>query len=80
MPTLMVFEVYAATSDYDYEEAEAFYMELEKLYKKDNAFYKVMVRISSQRPGLEGRRKSFISASMVWSGTNRVKGCPSSSC
>ncbi|VDL75424.1 unnamed protein product [Nippostrongylus brasiliensis] len=43
MPALTVFVVYAPTSDYDDEEVEAFYMELEKLYKEDHTFYKVIV-------------------------------------
>ncbi|VDL71115.1 unnamed protein product [Nippostrongylus brasiliensis] len=55
---------------YDSGEVEAFYVELEKLYEEGHIFYKVNV----------GDFKSFTSASMVWSGTNRVKGCPSLSC
>ncbi|VDL75120.1 unnamed protein product [Nippostrongylus brasiliensis] len=43
MPALTVFVVYAPTSVYDGEEVEAFYMELEKLYKEDHTFYKVIV-------------------------------------
>ncbi|WKY03173.1 hypothetical protein Q1695_016459 [Nippostrongylus brasiliensis] len=45
MPALTVLVVvYAPTSDYDDEEVEAFYMELEKLYKEGHlTFYKVIV-------------------------------------
>ncbi|VDL79066.1 unnamed protein product [Nippostrongylus brasiliensis] len=43
MPALTVFVVYAPTSDYDDEEVATFYMELEKLYKDDHTFYKVIV-------------------------------------
>ncbi|VDO61355.1 unnamed protein product [Heligmosomoides polygyrus] len=40
---LTVFVAYAPTSDYDDEEVEAFYVELEKFYKEDHTFYKVIV-------------------------------------
>ncbi|VDP38274.1 unnamed protein product [Heligmosomoides polygyrus] len=43
VPALTVFVAYAPTSDYDDEEVEACYMELEKFYKKDHTFYKVIV-------------------------------------
>ncbi|VDP23215.1 unnamed protein product [Heligmosomoides polygyrus] len=43
VPALTVFVAYAPTSDYDEEEVEAFYVELEKLYKEDHTFYKVIV-------------------------------------
>ncbi|VDO85574.1 unnamed protein product [Heligmosomoides polygyrus] len=42
-PTLTVFVAYAPTSDYNDEEVEAFYVELEKFYKEDHTFYKVIV-------------------------------------
>ncbi|VDP38413.1 unnamed protein product [Heligmosomoides polygyrus] len=38
VPALTVFVAYAPTSDYDNEEVEAFYVELEKFYKKDHTF------------------------------------------
>ncbi|VDO96955.1 unnamed protein product [Heligmosomoides polygyrus] len=43
VPALTVFVAYALTSDYDDEEVEAFYVELEKFYKEDRTFYKVIV-------------------------------------
>ncbi|VDO90629.1 unnamed protein product [Heligmosomoides polygyrus] len=43
VPDLTVFVAYAPTSDYDDEEVEAFYVELEKFYKEDHTFYKVLV-------------------------------------
>ncbi|VDO81900.1 unnamed protein product [Heligmosomoides polygyrus] len=43
VPALTVFVAYAPTSDYDDEEVEAFYVELEKFYKEDHTFYKVMI-------------------------------------
>uniref|UniRef100_A0A7I4YD72 Reverse transcriptase domain-containing protein n=1 Tax=Haemonchus contortus TaxID=6289 RepID=A0A7I4YD72_HAECO len=42
-PALTVFVVYAPTSSYDEEELEAFYMDLEKLYREDHTFFKVIV-------------------------------------
>ncbi|VDO69867.1 unnamed protein product [Heligmosomoides polygyrus] len=42
VPALTVFVAYAPTSDYDDEEVEAFYVELEKFYKEDRTFYKVI--------------------------------------
>ncbi|VDP05404.1 unnamed protein product [Heligmosomoides polygyrus] len=43
MPTLTVFVEYAPTSDYDDEDVETFYVELEKFYKEDHTFYKVII-------------------------------------
>nr|CDJ90484.1 endonuclease-reverse transcriptase [Haemonchus contortus] len=42
-PALTVFVVYAPTSSYDEEELEAFYVDLEKLYREDHTFFKVFV-------------------------------------
>ncbi|VDP26673.1 unnamed protein product [Heligmosomoides polygyrus] len=42
VPALTVFVAYAPTSDYDDEEVEAFYVELERFYKEDHT-YKVIV-------------------------------------
>ncbi|XGW34457.1 hypothetical protein V3C99_018388 [Haemonchus contortus] len=42
-PALTVFVAYAPTSSYDEEELEAFYMDLEKLYRGDHTFFKVIV-------------------------------------
>ncbi|VDO21251.1 unnamed protein product [Heligmosomoides polygyrus] len=41
---LTVFVAYTPTSDYDDDEVEAFYVELEKFCKEDHTFYKVIVR------------------------------------
>uniref|UniRef100_A0A0K0DB20 Endo/exonuclease/phosphatase domain-containing protein n=1 Tax=Angiostrongylus cantonensis TaxID=6313 RepID=A0A0K0DB20_ANGCA len=38
-----VFVVYAPTSNYDEEEVEAFYIDLEKLYREDHTFFKVII-------------------------------------
>ncbi|ETN68216.1 hypothetical protein NECAME_05697 [Necator americanus] len=42
-PALTIFVTYAPTSSYDEEEVEAFYLDLEKFYREDNAFYNVIV-------------------------------------
>ncbi|VDO41061.1 unnamed protein product [Heligmosomoides polygyrus] len=38
VPSLTVFVAYAPTFNYDVEEVEAFYVELEKFYKDDHTF------------------------------------------
>uniref|UniRef100_A0A0K0CTF7 Craniofacial development protein 2-like n=1 Tax=Angiostrongylus cantonensis TaxID=6313 RepID=A0A0K0CTF7_ANGCA len=43
IPALTVFVVYAPTSNYDEEEVEAFYMDLEKFYIEDHTFFKVTI-------------------------------------
>ncbi|ETN84265.1 hypothetical protein NECAME_06953 [Necator americanus] len=42
-PALTIFVVYAPTSIYEEGEIEAFYMDLEKFYREDHAFYKVII-------------------------------------
>ncbi|EYB98980.1 hypothetical protein Y032_0126g1336 [Ancylostoma ceylanicum] len=42
-PALTIFVSYAPTSGYDEDEIEAFYMDLEKFYREDHTFYKVIV-------------------------------------
>uniref|UniRef100_A0A0K0DIN3 Endo/exonuclease/phosphatase domain-containing protein n=1 Tax=Angiostrongylus cantonensis TaxID=6313 RepID=A0A0K0DIN3_ANGCA len=41
-PALTIFVVYAPTSNYD-EEEEAFYMDLERFYREDHTFFKVII-------------------------------------
>ncbi|KAK6740789.1 hypothetical protein RB195_008937 [Necator americanus] len=41
-PALTIFVAYAPTSSYE-EEVEAFFTDLEKLYRRDHAFYKVII-------------------------------------
>uniref|UniRef100_A0A0K0DNN7 Endonuclease/exonuclease/phosphatase domain-containing protein n=1 Tax=Angiostrongylus cantonensis TaxID=6313 RepID=A0A0K0DNN7_ANGCA len=43
-PALTIFVVYAPTSNYDEEEVEAFYMDLERFYREDHTFFKVIIR------------------------------------
>ncbi|ETN78172.1 endonuclease/exonuclease/phosphatase family protein [Necator americanus] len=42
-PALTIFVAYAPTSSYEEEEVEAFYMDLEKFYREDHAFYKDII-------------------------------------
>ncbi|VDM61698.1 unnamed protein product [Angiostrongylus costaricensis] len=43
IPALTIFVVYAPTSNYDEKEFEAFYMDLEKFYREDHTFFKVII-------------------------------------
>uniref|UniRef100_A0A0K0CXP8 Endonuclease/exonuclease/phosphatase domain-containing protein n=1 Tax=Angiostrongylus cantonensis TaxID=6313 RepID=A0A0K0CXP8_ANGCA len=43
IPALTIFVIYAATSNYDEQEVEAFYMDLEKFYREDHTFFKVII-------------------------------------
>ncbi|KAK6762291.1 hypothetical protein RB195_023126 [Necator americanus] len=58
-PVLTIFVAYAPTSSYEEEEVfEAFYMDLEKFYQEDHAFYKVIIddfnaKIGSRRTSEE---------------------------
>ncbi|KAE9415083.1 hypothetical protein Angca_003559, partial [Angiostrongylus cantonensis] len=42
IPAFTIFLVYALTSNYDEDVVEAFYMELEKFYREDHTFFKVI--------------------------------------
>ncbi|EYC12259.1 hypothetical protein Y032_0048g1692 [Ancylostoma ceylanicum] len=42
-PAVTVFIAYAPTSSYHEDEIEASYMDLEKFYREDHTFYKVIV-------------------------------------
>nr|CDJ91950.1 endonuclease-reverse transcriptase [Haemonchus contortus] len=42
-PTLTIFVAYAPTSSYEEERLEASYMDLERLYREDHTFFKVIV-------------------------------------
>ncbi|KAK6754706.1 hypothetical protein RB195_013597 [Necator americanus] len=42
-PAVTIFVAYAPKSSYEEEEVEAFYMDLEKFYREDHAFYKVII-------------------------------------
>ena len=40
---MTIFIAYAPTSSYDEDEVEAFYMDLEKFFREDHTFFKVIV-------------------------------------
>ncbi|KAK6753868.1 hypothetical protein RB195_013077 [Necator americanus] len=42
-PALTNFVAHAPTSSYEEEEVEVFYMDLEKFYREDHTFYKVII-------------------------------------
>uniref|UniRef100_A0A0K0DHD4 Craniofacial development protein 2-like n=1 Tax=Angiostrongylus cantonensis TaxID=6313 RepID=A0A0K0DHD4_ANGCA len=43
IPALTIFVVYGPTPNYEEEQVEAFYMDLEKFYKEDYTFFKVII-------------------------------------
>uniref|UniRef100_A0A0K0D6G5 Craniofacial development protein 2-like n=1 Tax=Angiostrongylus cantonensis TaxID=6313 RepID=A0A0K0D6G5_ANGCA len=55
-PALTIFAVYAPTSNYDEEEVEAFNMDLERFYREDHTFFKVIIGGFNAKIGL--RRSS----------------------
>nr|CDJ83393.1 Endonuclease exonuclease phosphatase and RNA-directed DNA polymerase (reverse transcriptase) domain containing protein [Haemonchus contortus] len=53
-PALYIFVAYAATSSYGEEELETFYMDLERLYREDHTFFKVIVGDFNAKIGPRG--------------------------
>uniref|UniRef100_A0A0K0CWE1 Endo/exonuclease/phosphatase domain-containing protein n=1 Tax=Angiostrongylus cantonensis TaxID=6313 RepID=A0A0K0CWE1_ANGCA len=51
IPASTIFVVYVPTSNYDEEEVEAFNMDLEKLFKEDHTFFKVIIGDSNANIG-----------------------------
>ncbi|KAK6761835.1 hypothetical protein RB195_022791 [Necator americanus] len=72
-PALTIFVAYAPTSSYEEEEVEAFYMELEKFYREDHAFYKVICGISTPNFAQEERLRKFTSGLTAYNGVNSKK-------
>ncbi|KAK6740871.1 hypothetical protein RB195_008992 [Necator americanus] len=67
-PALTIFVAYAPTSSHEEEEVEAFNMDLEKFYREDHAFYKVItimsihvMAISTLKLAQEERLRNFTS-------------------
>uniref|UniRef100_A0A0K0D902 Endo/exonuclease/phosphatase domain-containing protein n=1 Tax=Angiostrongylus cantonensis TaxID=6313 RepID=A0A0K0D902_ANGCA len=56
VPAVTIFVVYAPTSNYDEEEVEAFYMDLEKFYREDHTFFNVIIGDFNAKIGT---RRSF---------------------
>uniref|UniRef100_A0A0K0D8Q5 Craniofacial development protein 2-like n=1 Tax=Angiostrongylus cantonensis TaxID=6313 RepID=A0A0K0D8Q5_ANGCA len=53
---LTIFVAYAPTSNYDEEEVEVFYMDLKKLHRENNTFFKIITEDSNAKIG--ARRSS----------------------
>ncbi|VDM58429.1 unnamed protein product [Angiostrongylus costaricensis] len=70
IPALTIFVVYAPTPNYDGEEVEAFYIDLEKFYTEDDTFFKVIIGDFNAKigPGRTAEERH------MESGTNRVSG------
>ncbi|KAK6750534.1 hypothetical protein RB195_002482 [Necator americanus] len=58
-PALTIFFAYAPTSSYDEEDVEAFHMDLEKFYREDHAFYKVIIGDFNAKVGLRRTPKEL---------------------
>uniref|UniRef100_A0A0K0DBS8 Endo/exonuclease/phosphatase domain-containing protein n=1 Tax=Angiostrongylus cantonensis TaxID=6313 RepID=A0A0K0DBS8_ANGCA len=43
IPALTIFVVYVPSSNHDKKEVEAFYMDLEKFYREDHKFFKLII-------------------------------------
>ncbi|KAK6749170.1 hypothetical protein RB195_001648 [Necator americanus] len=51
MPVLNIFVAHPPTSSYEEEEVEAFYMDLEKFYREEHTFYKIIIGDSNTKIG-----------------------------
>ncbi|KAK6742173.1 hypothetical protein RB195_009814 [Necator americanus] len=70
-PALTIFVAYAPTSSYEEEEVEAFYMDLEKLYREDHAFYKVLIGDFNAKVGPRRTARNFTSGPTAYNGMTR---------
>ncbi|VDP04768.1 unnamed protein product [Heligmosomoides polygyrus] len=61
MPALTVFVAYAPTPDFNDEEVYTFYVDMEKLYREDHTFYKMIVDDFNAKIGPRRSRKNFTS-------------------
>ncbi|XGW34634.1 hypothetical protein V3C99_018537 [Haemonchus contortus] len=73
-PALTTFVIYAPTSCYDEEELDAFYMDLERLYREDNAFLGVIVGDFSAKVGPRRKAQELHIGLTEWSRMSGVKG------
>uniref|UniRef100_A0A0K0DH81 Endonuclease/exonuclease/phosphatase domain-containing protein n=1 Tax=Angiostrongylus cantonensis TaxID=6313 RepID=A0A0K0DH81_ANGCA len=71
IPALTIFVVYAPASNYDEEEVEAFYMDLERFYREDHTFFKVIIGDFNAK---NGPRRMSEERLIGTHGTNRVSG------
>uniref|UniRef100_A0A0K0D6K9 Reverse transcriptase domain-containing protein n=1 Tax=Angiostrongylus cantonensis TaxID=6313 RepID=A0A0K0D6K9_ANGCA len=51
IPALIIFVIYVPISNYDEEEFKAFYMDLEKFYREDHTFFKVIIGVVNAKTG-----------------------------
>ncbi|KAK6740766.1 hypothetical protein RB195_008925 [Necator americanus] len=58
-PALTIFVACAPSSSYQEEEVEVFYMDLEKFYREDHAFYKVIIGDFNAKVGLRRTPEEF---------------------
>ncbi|VDO25601.1 unnamed protein product [Haemonchus placei] len=80
IPARTTFVAYAPTSSPEEEELEAFYMDLERLYREGHTFFKAIVSDFNAKLAPEKRLKSSTSGLKEWDGMSRAKDCPSLSC
>ncbi|KAK6745797.1 hypothetical protein RB195_012113 [Necator americanus] len=78
-PALIIFVVYAPTSSYGEEEVEAFYVDLEKFYREDHAFYKVIIGDFNAKVGPRRTPEELHIGPTAYNGTTRGRDSPSSS-
>ncbi|KAK6749191.1 hypothetical protein RB195_001659 [Necator americanus] len=76
---LTIFVAYAPTSSYDEEEVEAFYMDLEKFYREDHAFYKVIIGDFNAKVGPRRTPKELHIGTHGLQWNDQGRGSPSSS-
>ncbi|VDM55117.1 unnamed protein product [Angiostrongylus costaricensis] len=71
--------VYAPTSNYDEEEVRAFYMDLEKFYRENHTFFKVIIGDFNAKIGPRRTSEERHIGHTDQNGTNKVSGSVSSS-
>ncbi|KAK6745426.1 hypothetical protein RB195_011885 [Necator americanus] len=74
---LTIFVAYAPTSNH--EKLEVFYMDLEKFYREDHIFYKVMIGNFNAEMARDERLRNFTLGPTAYNGMYRGRGSPSSS-
>ncbi|KAK6761845.1 hypothetical protein RB195_022797 [Necator americanus] len=72
-PALPIFVVYAPASSYE-EDVQVFYMDLEKFYQKDHAFYNFIIGDFNAKLAQEERLRKFASGPTAYNRMNRGRG------
>ncbi|KAK6764323.1 hypothetical protein RB195_024590 [Necator americanus] len=75
---LTIFVAYAPTSSYEEKEVEAFYIHLEKFYRDDYTFYKVIIGDCNAKFGRRRTLEELHIGIHGHNGMNRGRGSPSS--